>query len=806
MVEISSLVEGPKMRANLKHFLFIAFIAIVAVLSGSMLFAEGQFEATSNGVLYVVRDGEGQVVQALRPQYDPASGKYLVRDEDQQVIAQQALPAEARMAQIKIVAPVDGSTHNVTTKDFLGNTVPVLKELPTSDPRYQQLRNYINNDPGLKNVVGMQLEARNMKVDSLQRQVAAGTKDPQLAAWLTNDLRKPIYLEVGDSGPIYHDPKGFVLAQQAPGGQVSYRDNSQANRLVIPPNSEAFQGGMNDSAAASVMAHEVGHMIMDQTYETPNYPKTNYAGPHSKDSVTDEGFAISEGWAEAVETMANKDRLNNATSWRVASQKNIADNKYIFKNQGVLEGPNDGILKTGGQQLSTEGVNATLFFKMLTDNHIQAPYSKVLQVFEQTKPQNYREFLSNYVQSYPEDRSYVIKSFLENTKYTTVDPSATARYKDIHDTQLAMESASSPEQRSQLQSEYDAKLGEYNQWKEHLYKQTVVDGQIDKAMGEGGVAASSGSSYSDETNKQYRQVKLSENILRGKKALGVGLERATDSIKQSFSVKNVAMTAGTSIAINLANQVFSGEKVSVKKAFQAVASMQFVGSVVGSSLGAAAGQAIAPLIQAFVPIPIVGALAGTLLPTLISIAGGQFGGNLGAGSTFKEALKALDPVAIAGQGVGSTIGAMLGAMIPIPILGPMLGGIIGGMLGEKLFVGIAKLFGRDKTKARPSPAPATLPAAARPDASVQAADSLPPPSSPKAQDPSYLRIDPSIDSVPLTTMNKDVRDLKARYENTYKLYVAALNSGDQNLVKQRLGEFVPIRDRYRRALSAYIKR
>lgn len=772
------------------------FLVVLALLLALPVFAGASFELTSAGVRYVVRDDSGQIVQTVRPDYDTSTGKYFVRDSSNRVVAQQALSAEASMAQIKIVAPVEGNSHSVKSRDFLGNTVPVLRELSSSDSRYQQLRSYIEKDPGLRNVVAMQVEARNTKIERLQQEVNSGVRDPKLAEWLVSDLKKPVYLEVGDSGSIYHDPKGFILAEKDANGQVAYRDNGSANRLVIPTDSEAFQGGMSDSSAASVMAHEVGHMIMDQTYESPNYPKTKYAGAHAKNSVTDEGFAISEGWAEAVETLSNKDRLNDSTSWRVQSQKNIAENKYIFKNQGVVSGVNDGILKTGTEQLSTEGVNASLFYRMLTDNRIQSSYQKVLDVFESSKPQTYRDFLKSYIDKYPEDRSQVVRQFLENTKYTTVDSSATARYKALHDAEQAWKATPGD---ASLEAAYKQQLTDYTQWKEQAYKQTVVDGKIDRAV-EGGMALS----YSDDTAKQYKQVRLSETLLKGKKALGVGLEKAADSIKQSFSVKNVAITAGTSIAVNLVSQIASGEKPSFKKALSAVTSMQFVGNVVGSSMGAAAGHAIAPLIQAFVPIPVVGAIAGSLLPTLTSIAGGQFGGSLGAGMSFKDALKNLDPVAIAGQAVGSTVGSMLGAMIPIPVIGPMIGGMLGGFLGEKLFTGIAKLFGRDK-KATSGKQAATTTSPTQ--AMLQDVETVPvskiTPTAREAYDP--VRLDASIDSIPYAQMHKNLRIVKDEYEAAYKKYVGAISSGDQQQAKSLLNAFIKERERYRRALGAYTK-
>ncbi|MBI3037575.1 hypothetical protein HYY75_00790 [bacterium] len=753
----------------------LAFLITFAILFNSAIYAEGKFELTSDGIQYVERNLQGQIIQATKPEFDASSGEYFVKDREKRVIARQAILPEAGMAQIKIVAPVQGESHSVMSRDFLGRSVPVLRELSPADPRYQQLKGYIESDPGLQRAVAMQLEARNLKISKLSQQLNEGTRDPAFTSWLISDLKKPVYLEVGDSGSIYHDPKGFILAEQGPNGATTYRENSQTNRLVIPSNSEAFQGGMNDSSAASVMAHELGHMVMDQLYETPNYPKTRYFGPHSKDSITDEGFAISEGWAEAMETLANKERLDGASSWRLKTQKNIAENKYIFKNQGVLDGPNDGILKNGAQQLSTEGVNASLFYKMLTDNHIQAPYDKVTQVFERYKPQTYRDFLKNYVEQFPEDRSRVIGQFLENTKYSTVSPDATSRYKAVHDAEQAYLNSPSnkPEVQAKLKSEYSQKLSEYNNWKDQVRQQAIVDGKIDKA-----VSGDASPSFSDETSRQYRNIKISETLLKGRKALGVGLNKAVDSVKQSFSVKNVAVTAGTAIAINLASQIMSGEKVSFKKAVSSIASLQFVGNVVGSTMGAAAGHLVAPLIQTFVPIPVVGAIAGALLPTLGAITGGKFTGDLFSKVGFKAALKNLDFVSISGQAVGSMVGSMLGAMIPIPVLGPMIGGIVGGILGEKVFTGIAKLFGRKK-KSTPV---ATLPSGPINPGSSYGGQSLPqsppPPSlsysvnnSNNLEDLSKQRIDPSIDRIPYEKMHPNLRVVKNDYEKAYQAYV-----------------------------------
>lgn len=776
----------------------LCILVVLAFFCSSMASAAGSFVATSEGIRYVVKDESGNVTQAIVPEFDAKTGKYYVRGSQNRIITQ-TLSNEAAMTQFKLVTPVDSSNSISTTKDFLGNNISVLKALPNTDPRYQQLKTYIENNPGLRQTVSMQVEARNYKINKIESDVARGTRDTEFAAWLVNDLKKPVYLEIGDAGGVHHDARGFALAEQASNGQISYRDNSHVNRVVVPSNSEVFNGGMQDPSAASVIAHETGHMIMDQLYERNNYPETNYYGSHSKNTVSDEGFALSEGWAEAIEALSTREYHDKPTSWRIETHKNIAENKYVFKNQGVTKGPNDGILKNGMEMMTTEGVNASLFYDILNSNRIQAPYSKVCQVFESSKPQTYRDFVDSYIQQFPEDRSQMIKQFLDNTKYATVDGNATTRYKEVHDAQQAWQNATDPSIKAQLKADYNRKVAGYNEANEALYKQAVVEGKIDGAI-DGSRA------YSDQTVSEFHSLRLSETIIKTQKALGKGVQNAASSIKQSFSAKNLAMTAGTSIAINLASQLMNGQKVSVKDAVKSVASMQFVGNVVGSSLGAAAGQVFTPLIQTFVPIPIVGTIAGALLPTITALVGGSLGGNVGGGMSFKAAIKALDPVAIAGQAAGSTLGAMLGSMIPIPVVGTMLGSIIGGIIGEKLFSGIAKLFGYKKGAQKQVQTTSEVQPAYM--LNVQSADTLTLPTQAKSTpnaDPYGVRLAPEVDKIPYNKMHPNLKKVKDIYEASYKAYVQAISSGNQTLAKQKLSEFRSTKARYERAISAYTK-
>lgn len=774
-------------------------LVLMALFISNIILASGSFVATSDGIFYVERDAAGNVQRVIEPKFDARTDKYYVTDSANRLVASQQLRSEADMTHFKLLSPVDGSSSTTTSRDFLGNEVPVLQPLAGTDPRYMQLREYIQSNPGLAEVVDMQIQARNYKINTLQSQIQAGTRDPEFAQWLTNGLQKPIYLEVGNCTAIHHDPRGFIMAHND-GGQIIYRDNSHANRLVIPPNSEVFNGGMDDASAASVVAHELGHMIMDQLYERPNYPATNYHGAHSKNSVTDEGFALSEGWAEALEALSTRG-MRDSDSWRIATHDNIENNMYIYENMGVVSGPNDGMIKSGVDMLSTEGVNATLFYEILDGGQIDAPFSKIIQVFENSKPQTYREFLTSYIEQFPEDRSRMIGQFLDTTKYTTVDNTAQMRYKQLHDAQQAYLGATDPSQKAMLQAEYNRQLNEYNQWAHEQYQKAVVEGNIDGAIGEDSRLFASG-----DLASEYRSARLDETFAKARRALDTGMTQAADSLRQSFNPKSVAITAGTAIAFNLANQLMSGEGVSMRTAFRSVASMQFVGNVVGSGMGAAAGHAIAPLISAFVPIPVAGTLAGALLPTFTAFFGSSLGGNLGAGMSFSDAIRSIDPVALTGQAVGSTVGSILGSMIPIPIVGTMIGGVVGGIIGERIFSSVARLFGYDRNRKVQTPVQVkTQPMMMQPVNISRPSSAASAPTARKVPDDPYAgaRLPSSVDSIDYNQMHPNLQRVKNLYEEAYRAYVSAAQSGNQELARKKLEEFQQMKERYNRALGAY---
>lgn len=189
------------------------------------------------------------------------------------------------------------------------------------------------------------------------------------------------------------------------------------------------------------------------------------------------------------------------------------------------------------------------------------------------------------------------------------------------------------------------------------------------------------------TNAPAQEAQYADTFA-GKLSKGVseGTQNAKQSLKNSFSFTNLAVTTTVAVGTNLAINMIKGEKPSLGKAVKAVASLEFAGSVMGSALGAAGGQFAASMVRSFVPGPI-GALVGAVIPVMFGSAAGQMGsslaGDLKRGQfSLGKAWKSIDKVDLLGSSIGSTIGMALGA--PIPIIGPIIGGIVGGFLGSKI--------------------------------------------------------------------------------------------------------------------------
>jgi hypothetical protein len=195
--------------------------------------------------------------------------------------------------------------------------------------------------------------------------------------------------------------------------------------------------------------------------------------------------------------------------------------------------------------------------------------------------------------------------------------------------------------------------------------------------------------------------KFQSGYYTGKGMVNQGVQNVKTSLKSGFSAKNLLVTAGITVGVDLATQIMRGEKPSAKKALKTVCSAEFVGGVGGAVVGAAAGSFFVPFLTA---IPVVGGALSALAPAFGSIVGSSMGaymaGDLKNGRfSIKEAFKRIDWVGVTGQAIGSTVGAALGSALG-PI-GTIAGGMIGGYLGNWAAQKIAGIFGKGKAAQLP---------------------------------------------------------------------------------------------------------
>ena len=219
---------------------------------------------------------------------------------------------------------------------------------------------------------------------------------------------------------------------------------------------------------------------------------------------------------------------------------------------------------------------------------------------------------------------------------------------------------------------------------------TATNGQAAQAAAGSDVAAASG----DKTSKPTIGDKFKAGYETGKNLTNAGFQNVKDSLKSGFSAKNLLVTAGITVGVDLATQVMRGENPSLKSALKTVCCAEFVGGVAGSVIGSAAGSFFVPFLSC---IPVVGGALSALAPAFGSIVGSSVGaytaGDLKNGRfSIKEAFKRIDWVGVTGQAIGSTVGAALGSCLG-PV-GTVLGGMVGGYFGNWAAQKIAGLFGK----------------------------------------------------------------------------------------------------------------
>ena len=204
---------------------------------------------------------------------------------------------------------------------------------------------------------------------------------------------------------------------------------------------------VSENYLAPLIAHELFHGIMGDVYgermlEMKARSLSNKG--HRADLVTDEYLAFIEGIAEAMELATIElfpeeisHELINTEGWSAEKQRLFSQIKYRrlvaakHNHLGLVNDGHqkDGLLDSADDLLRTEGVVATLIYRLLFKSNIDEPFDKLLQVMVAQKPMTFFEFINAFVEEFPELKEQVIRQFLESSRYVTVSHDAPEFYK-----------------------------------------------------------------------------------------------------------------------------------------------------------------------------------------------------------------------------------------------------------------------------------------------------------------------------------------------------------------------------------------
>jgi|SaaInl4_135m_RNA_FD_contig_111_98795_length_5921_multi_4_in_0_out_0_4 hypothetical protein len=246
---------------------------------------------------------------------------------------------------------------------------------------------------------------------------------------------------------------------------------------------------LSENYLAPLIAHEFFHGIMGDIYGERliemKARSTSRVG-HRADRVTDEYLAFIEGVAEAMELATLEmypaeasHKMISAQDWPEKKReflRKIKRRRLVAANRNHLSLASDGRKKDGELDsaedlFKTEGVIATLLFRLLFKSRVEEPFEKLLNVMIAHKPMTFIDFLRAFCDDFPQDRKFVIRQFLESTRYITVDSAAGDSYKRYYLAKKAYK------QKRLSREEYNSVVQAWSEQRSAIY-QRVLDGEI----------------------------------------------------------------------------------------------------------------------------------------------------------------------------------------------------------------------------------------------------------------------------------------------------------------------------------------
>jgi hypothetical protein len=246
---------------------------------------------------------------------------------------------------------------------------------------------------------------------------------------------------------------------------------------------------INQKYFSTLLAHEFFHGIMGDLYgetllelKARSYSRVS----HAAHRVTDEYLAFLEGVAEAME-LATLEMFPNEVSHEFISHPGMSADleNFVrgFKKRRLVTARRNkfGLLADGRQRdgeldppdvlFKTEGVIATLTYRLLFNSRVQNPFKKVLRILSLHKPLTFLEFFKAFCQEFPADRPIALRQFLESTRFITVSLDAPSRYRAYYLSKKAYKQG-----KIKLE-DYRKEVDSWTKFKASLY-QRVLEGDL----------------------------------------------------------------------------------------------------------------------------------------------------------------------------------------------------------------------------------------------------------------------------------------------------------------------------------------
>lgn len=197
--------------------------------------------------------------------------------------------------------------------------------------------------------------------------------------------------------------------------------------LVTDLSNQTWKQALENDLLDILVGHEVAHAAMFECMG-PAFDSLagSYRGAHVTTTVSHPGFALLEGWAEAVQAWIDpaaarrakgrKAREAGVSDFYLDSQDDIRQETYLWVDARAK----DGRLRNASQMMATEGIVATLLYKILASRAIAGAPEKLLTVMVYDRPQSFPDLVRGYLKRFPGDRSTLLRIVLETTRYRTM--------------------------------------------------------------------------------------------------------------------------------------------------------------------------------------------------------------------------------------------------------------------------------------------------------------------------------------------------------------------------------------------------